>query len=435
MKSSKITTLAIAIHLAFSFPATANDPFSELDSEIEQMHADDSEEFNQWYVEHLKEFTKWQMENLARWDREKQSSISQWGDAKTPSQDVIVVYDQDKNTRTVVDLVKEEITINYSAPLIKSETSEPASIVNKVIDSNQQLWSELGIESPKQASSNVVKVEPIQVQKKTFENIKQEITSQTERQMSQLDIYAEQNMAIKNSSQKESIIAEQKQVMKVNQQNRLAKAESSINQQQQNHQVKPTLVAEYKVKIPPSALSKRAKTYYPQIQKESTKRNLPPALVLAIMHTESHFNPKARSHIPAYGLMQIVPTSAGHDVNKLYRGHDAPMQPHELYDPDINIETGSEYLNILHRRYLKGISDPDSAAYCVIAAYNTGAGNVARAFGERRVSIAVEKINSMTAEEVYQHLLENLPYQETVNYLNKVSERMKTYQSQINSTI
>jgi membrane-bound lytic murein transglycosylase C len=71
----------------------------------------------------------------------------------------------------------------------------------------------------------------------------------------------------------------------------------------------------------------------------------------------------------------------------------------------------------------------------VIAAYNTGSGNVAKAFGEKSVSSAVKKINSMSSEQVYQHLIKNLPYKETRNYLKKVNDRMKTYHAQSNSII
>ncbi|OEF83153.1 transglycosylase SLT domain-containing protein, partial [Vibrio breoganii] len=387
----KITTVAVALHLIVALPVWANDPFDELDKEVKRLNVDDEAAFEQWYAKQLNDFTQWQIANLEQWDKENQSSMSKWGDTSTASQDVIVVYDEKNHTRTVIDLNTEEITINYSGPLVNSVHSAEASatMVNQVIKSNEQLWGHLGFESPDQATAHTLNIEPISVPVQTLEDMEREIRAQTERQMSQLDIYADQTMVSENTAVRDTIIAQQKNTLKVNEAKRIEKVKLEVENQTTQHQLKLTQVAEYKAKIPSSALSERAQIYYPQIQRESTKRNLPPELVLAIMHTESHFNPKARSHIPAYGLMQIVPTSAGHDVNKLFRGHDAPMRPDDLYDPDINIETGAEYLKILDRRYLKGIKDPKSAAYCVIAAYNTGAGNVARAFGDRRVSVAV----------------------------------------------
>ncbi|MDG4869371.1 transglycosylase SLT domain-containing protein, partial [Guyparkeria sp. 1SP6A2] len=94
--------------------------------------------------------------------------------------------------------------------------------------------------------------------------------------------------------------------------------------------------------------------------KESDKWSLDPALVMAIMHSESAFRPQAKSHVPAFGLMQIVPSTAGHDVNRLLHNIDAPMTEADLYHPDINVETGTAYLNILNSRYLKDITDEQS---------------------------------------------------------------------------
>ncbi|CAM4451530.1 transglycosylase SLT domain-containing protein [Vibrio agarivorans] len=437
MKTISMTVLSVTLPLLISTAVIANDPFAELDNEVEQLYVDDTAEFEQWYAEHLSEFNKWQMAYLEQWDKQQVSSIEKWGDAKTPSQDTLVVYNEETESRTVVDLEKGEITINYPAP--SNSTSESADadllVVNKVITDNKELWQQVGFRIPEPATSQVVYVEPVKVQEQTFEEVRQEIIAQTERQMSQLDIYAEQNMVMVSPPQKERIVEQQKQVLEANKQKRIITAQANIQKQKTVHQQQPTKMVEYKVKIPSSALSERAGSYLPQIKIESAKRGLSPALVLAIMHEESHFNPQARSHVPAYGLMQIVPTTAGHDVNKLYRGNDAPMRATDLYNPEINIETGTEYLNILHNRYLKGIKDPKSAKYSVIAAYNTGSGNVAKAFGERRVSAAIKKINSMTSDQVYQQLITNLPYDETRNYLKKVNNRMQSYQAHNNSTI
>ncbi|GAA3947525.1 transglycosylase SLT domain-containing protein [Allohahella marinimesophila] len=154
------------------------------------------------------------------------------------------------------------------------------------------------------------------------------------------------------------------------------------------------------------------------------------ALVYAIIETESAFNPMAKSPVPAYGLMQIVPGSAGIDATEQLFGKGRVLAPSYLYTQDKNIEIGSTYLNILYYRYLKGVNDPLSRLYCSIAAYNTGAGNVAKAFiGTTRLGTALPKINAMTPEEVYDHLIENLPYEETRHYLQRVVSRMDKYRT------
>ncbi|KXF83039.1 transglycosylase SLT domain-containing protein [Enterovibrio coralii] len=189
-------------------------------------------------------------------------------------------------------------------------------------------------------------------------------------------------------------------------------------------------VVSYKVKLPENALKQRASQFTPLVEEESERWGINAALIMAIMHSESSFRPTAKSHVPAYGLMQVVPTSAGHDVNKKFRQIDAPMKSDDLYVPTINVETGTAYLNILDKSYLKSITNDESRMYCVIAAYNTGAGNVARAFNKDRstnIRKAATVINSMTPDQVYQHLLENLPYDETRNYLQKVNSRIALY--------
>ena len=425
---------AIAISLAFAGGATANDPFAELDQEVQQLSADHSEEFNLWYTEHIREFSEWQMAYLEQWDEQQQGTVEKWGDGKVPSQNIIVVYDAKKSARTVIDLEKGEITVNYKLPEANKEEADISPqqelvVINQLIEQNSQLIEDVGITEPLVVGTQQIEVKEIEPQPQVLDSIKQEIKAQTERQMNQLDIYVEQDSVI-SAQQKDVLVAQQKQVMMDNEAERLAKAEQHFNQSKVKFQRSSSRVVEYKAKIPSSAVSERAKNYLPYIYAETEKHQLSAPLVLAIMHTESHFNPKAKSHVPAYGLMQIVPTTAGHDVNKLYRGKDKPMKPKELYNPQINIETGTAYLDILQNRYLRGIKDPESATYSVIAAYNTGSGNIAKAFGEKRVSAAVRKINTMDAEQVYQHLIKHLPYKETRNYLIKVNKRMQSYQQQ-----
>ncbi len=111
------------------------------------------------------------------------------------------------------------------------------------------------------------------------------------------------------------------------------------------------------------------------------------ALIFAIIKTESSFNPYAVSHIPAYGLMQVVPASAGRDVYKMLNNRDGIPTKEMLFTPKTNIQYGSTYLNILFTRYIKGVKNSLSHEYCVIAAYNTGSGNVLSVFDKDRTNL------------------------------------------------
>jgi len=191
---------------------------------------------------------------------------------------------------------------------------------------------------------------------------------------------------------------------------------------------KGKIIYKANVKLPPNSLIKKARNYRPSVQKESKKAKVPTALVYAIMHSESSFNPMARSHIPAYGLMQIVPRSAGVDTYRHLYGKKKLLSSSYLYNPDNNILIGSNYLHILYFKYLRKIKDPQSRLYCTIAAYNTGAGNVAKAFiGNTNISKASRKINKMSSDQVYKTLMKKLPYNETKKYLVKVNDRMNGY--------
>lgn len=186
----------------------------------------------------------------------------------------------------------------------------------------------------------------------------------------------------------------------------------------------------YRFSLPlnPANISTKADQYRPLVQHYATQEKLDPALVLAIMHSESAFNPLARSHVPAYGLMQIVPTTAGRDASEKVYGQQRLLTPAYLYDGENNIKMGCAYLHLLYYRYLTSIQHPESRLYCTIAAYNTGSGNVARAFTQgRNVSEAAQVINRMNPAQVHKQLVDRLPYQETRHYLQKVVPRYQAY--------
>lgn len=92
---------------------------------------------------------------------------------------------------------------------------------------------------------------------------------------------------------------------------------------------------------------------------EAKKNNLSPELLAAVVHTESKFNPAARSRVGAVGLMQLVPRTGRW------------MGASNLLDPVQNIGAGAKYLKYLSDRF-------PGDQQKVVAAYNAGPGNVQR---------------------------------------------------------
>jgi len=180
--------------------------------------------------------------------------------------------------------------------------------------------------------------------------------------------------------------------------------------------------------LAPEHIRTKLDLYWNDIMKYSQRYQLDPSLVCAVIYTESYFNPKAQSHVPAYGLMQLVPRSGGADAYEyVYKQKKIPTRDY-LFVPANNIELGSAYLRKLMDVYFKQIKDENCRMLCAIAAYNTGAGNVSRAFtGNTNIKTAIPKINTYSYNELYQYLRSNLPYEETRNYIKKVTERKKQF--------
>jgi soluble lytic murein transglycosylase len=107
---------------------------------------------------------------------------------------------------------------------------------------------------------------------------------------------------------------------------------------------------------------------YEQIVRAHARNyDLDPALLAAVIYTESRFNARAESSAGAIGLMQLLPeTARGIAVRT---GGDGFVVK-DLYVPEINVRYGAWYLRNLLDRY----SDERTA----LAAYHAGQGNVDR---------------------------------------------------------
>ena len=168
------------------------------------------------------------------------------------------------------------------------------------------------------------------------------------------------------------------------------------------------------------------------MRKNSEGTQVSRSLIYAIIKIESSFNPYAVSSAPAYGMMQLVPASGGREAYRKAKGEDVMPSKEYLFDADNNIELGSTYLSVLlNDSPLHQVSNPVSREYCAIAAYNTGPSNVLRAFsslkGKAREKDALDKINSMRPDEVYNALRTKLPYKETRDYIVKALDAKKRY--------
>ena len=188
--------------------------------------------------------------------------------------------------------------------------------------------------------------------------------------------------------------------------------------------------ARYWVNIPMvrSHRQKSAGRYRGLAQQAGDKYRVSVPLIMAIMETESSFNPFAVSHAGAYGLMQVMQSTAGKDVfQRIYRRHDKPGRNY-LLNPANNIDTGTAYLSILRDVYLRDVQGWLKKEYCMIAAYNGGTGNLLKTFSsDRRQAIA--RINRMSADEVYQAIVRRHPKAESRNYLKKVTQFKRRYVS------
>jgi soluble lytic murein transglycosylase-like protein len=132
----------------------------------------------------------------------------------------------------------------------------------------------------------------------------------------------------------------------------------------------------------PFAPRETRQQFEPLIQEHATRNSLRPDLVRAVIQVESGFNPRARSHKGAMGLMQLMPQTA----NDL--GCSDP------YDPEQNIRAGSVYLRRLIDRY-------EGNEELALAAYNAGSGAVDR-YGKqvppyRETREYVKKVGSATS--------------------------------------
>jgi membrane-bound lytic murein transglycosylase C len=170
----------------------------------------------------------------------------------------------------------------------------------------------------------------------------------------------------------------------------------------------------------------REEKYSRYVLAAAKRYQLSPQLIYGIIETESSFNPFAVSTANAYGLMQVVPKTAGADVYQRIKKKKGLPTKQQLFDPAFNIDIGSAYLHILNNNYLKAVKNSTSRHYSIISAYNGGAGNVLKTFHSNRKT-AMNVLNAKSSNDVYYLLTKKHPKTESRRYLEKVTKAEKKY--------
>jgi len=389
MGGTKMKNILILITLLFTINISA-DEFSDFKKEQEsgykQYKQTIEEEFHTYQKAHKEAFKEFSQELGKKWPTKK-------GKADLSTKNKYVEYGKDLNSKKVIDYAKKNITLEVIAKNQIEAKKKLEKMFDNLLNEDVKTAYKKDLLEKKIEKKLNKKRKPIKSNQKLIADI----------------ISAQEKTAMRNKLKKQNLI-----IVK--------------------H--KGNFIYKANVKMPPNSMIRKAITFKKDVIKNANKQQIPAELIYAIMHSESSFNPMARSHIPAFGLMQIVPKSAGIDSYQYLYNKRRVLSSGYLYNPTKNITIGSGYLHILYYRYLKKIKNPQSRLYCAIAAYNTGAGNVAKTFiGTTNINKAATTINTLSPQQVYNKLISNLPYTETRKYLKKVNDRVSAYNKLLKTRI
>ncbi len=144
--------------------------------------------------------------------------------------------------------------------------------------------------------------------------------------------------------------------------------------------------------------------HWESIQRKAQERDLDPHLILALVRQESLFDARARSPAFALGLMQLLPSTAARVAKQL--GFEPPSNE-DLFEPEINLTLGTQYLKDLLQRYSNNWLK-------AIAAYNAG-------------EAAVDRWEKEIVTDDIEEFVERIPYVETRGYVKLVMRNHRIY--------
>ena len=140
---------------------------------------------------------------------------------------------------------------------------------------------------------------------------------------------------------------------------------------------------------------------------------LDPTILLGMMRQESSFNPTVVSGAGAIGLMQLLPSTARQT------GEEYSLPYSNLFNPGQNMALGAAYL-------AREIKNFGNCLPLAIAAYNAGPTNVANWLAEN----GDPELGDHPPDGANMlDWLEEIPFSETRNYVQRVSENITIYRA------
>ncbi len=158
----------------------------------------------------------------------------------------------------------------------------------------------------------------------------------------------------------------------------------------------------------PFLIKKRSKKYLHLIVSEAQKYQVDPFWAIAVAWVESAFNVKARSHLNATGLMQIMPSTGQYLIGILGQPISYKKASIKIEEPGVNVKLGVFYLD----RLLKTFKGNYILATC---SYNMGPTMVRRRL---RTGLPVGKRNQYLDRVTAAYKLLTGPYIKHIKKLN-----------------
>ena len=146
--------------------------------------------------------------------------------------------------------------------------------------------------------------------------------------------------------------------------------------------------------------------YWVQLENDAQANGLDPFLVASLIRQESEFNPGAVSPANAYGLMQLLPSTAKPFAKK---GGDKHFTTSELLDPTTNLRLGTEDLRHVIDRY-------NGQVEYALASYNAG-------------DVPVRQWLASNDYKDIPEWVESIPYTETREYVQSILRNREMYRA------